>query len=195
MNLNAYDDMMGLEFGEYEGLEGIFDPQMLKEALVATAAGGAALLLATWGVKQVADKVGVAKIENPLLRTTVVSAATALAGFAVGRKVMEYNPNIGYGIVGGVGALAMANLIDAAMSQFTGNPRMITSLGETDYMSGTNGDDGMSALAALEATAVDATPGAFQGFADPTVTREALMGLEAATVQTETLGEYAPYLS
>ncbi len=32
MNLDAYDDMMGLDFGDYEGLMGLLDPEMLKEA-------------------------------------------------------------------------------------------------------------------------------------------------------------------
>jgi len=53
----------------------------------------------------------------------------------------------------------------------------------------------MSALAQLEATSVQAAPGAFQGFAGPTVTPEALMGFGAAETQTEHLGEYAPYLA
>lgn len=194
MNLNAYDDIMGLEFGEYEGLaDGLFNPEVLKQAVVATAAGGAAALVTTWGAKQLSSKVGLDKITNPLLRTAVVSGAALLAGLFVGRQVMKTNLNVGIGITGAVGGLAMMNLLDAAYSQFSGSPRITSSLGDTDYMSG-NGD-GMSALAALEATSVDAQPGAFSGFADPTVTNEQLMGLEAATVQMETLGQYGPWMS
>ncbi len=63
MNLSAYDDMMGLEFGEYEGLSGLFDPQMLKEALVASTAGGGAILLATYGMKKLTELLGVTKEE------------------------------------------------------------------------------------------------------------------------------------
>lgn len=194
MNLDAYDDMMGLEFGDYEGFaDGLFNPDVLKQALVATSAGGAAALATIWGAKQLAGKVGIDKIENPLLRTAVVSGVALLTGLFIGRQVMKTNLNVGIGITGAVGGLAMANLLDAAYSQFTGNPRISSALADTDYMSG-NGD-GMSALAALEATNVDAQPGAFSGFAGPQVTPEHLMGLDAATVQMETLGGYQPYLS
>lgn len=202
MNLNAYDDMMGLEFGEYEGLDELFNPEMLKEALVASASGGGAILLASWGMKKLTEAVDLPnKITNPLARTAVVSLTTAILGLAAGRQLMRYNMNVGVGVVGGVSGLAMANLFDAVISEYGKTPRMITALGESDDMNGSmsgaygDDDDGMSALAALEATSMDVTPGAFRGFADPTVTREALMGLEAATVQMETLGEYAPYLS
>lgn len=191
MNLDAYDDMMGLEFGEYGMLDGLFDPEMLKEALIASSAGGGAILLATWGVKALSSKVGLDKITNPLLRTAVVSGVTLLAGLAAGRQVMRYNQNVGIGVASGVGALAMANLLDAAFSQMTGNARMFTALGEGYDMGGY--DDGMSALAALETTNVESNPGAFSGFSDPTVTPEMLMGLDAAVVQQETLGGYAPW--
>lgn len=193
MNLDAYDDMMGLEFGEYEGFaDGLFNPEVLKQAVIATSAGGAAALLTTWGAKQLASKVGIDKITNPLMRTAVVSGVALLTGLFVGRQVMKSNLNVGIGITGAVGGLAMANLLDAAYSQFSGQPRITSALADTDYMSG---GDGMSALAALEATNVDAQPGAFSGFAGPQVTNEHLMGLDAATVQMETLGQYAPYLS
>jgi hypothetical protein len=196
MNLGAYDDMMGLEFGEYEGLaDGLFNPEVLKQAVIATGAGGAAALAVTYGAKSLAGMVGLDKITNPLLRTAVVSGVALLTGLFIGRQVMKTNMNVGIGITGAVGGLAMANLIDAAYSQFTGNPRITSSLGDTDYMSG-NGD-GMSALAALEAgtTNVNAQPGAFSGFEGPQVTNEQLMGLEAATVQMETLGGYGPWMS
>ena len=41
MNLDAYDDMMGLEFGDYEGMDGILpDAEQIKDALLAGTAGG-----------------------------------------------------------------------------------------------------------------------------------------------------------
>lgn len=191
MNLDAYDDMMGLEFGDYGMLDGLFDPEMLKEALIASSAGGGAILLATWGIKNLGSKVGLDKIANPLLRTAVVSGVTMLAGLAAGRQIMRYNQNVGIGVASGVGALAMANVLDAVLSQVTGSARMFTALGEGYDMEGY--DDGMSALAALETTNVESAPGAFSGFSDPTVTPEMLMGLDATVVQQETLGSYAPW--
>lgn len=199
MRLDAYDDMMGLEYGN-DALDGLLDPEMLKEALIASVAGGGAILLTSFGVKALSAKIGLeAKIPNPLLRSAVVSGATFIAGIAGGRLMAPYNARAGLGIAAGVGALSLANFIDAAISQFTGNPRMFSGLGDAsgDMLDAYGEDDGMAALAALETTDVMTAPGAFagMGFADPTVTPEALMGFEAAVTQQETLGGYAPYLS
>jgi hypothetical protein len=205
MNLDAYDDMMGLEFGDYE-MEGILpDAQQIKDALLAGSAGGGAILLTSWGVKKLNEKVQfLSKIEHPLLRSAVTSGIALMAGLIGGKMVFEYNRDAAIGIVGGVSGLAMANLLDTAIAQFTGNERMGISLGENDdesLLSGYGDDSGMAALAALEATGVSTAPGAFQGFSDPSVTPEALMGfsgLEGTVVQQETLGDmenYAPYLS
>jgi hypothetical protein len=196
MRLDAYDDMMGLEYGN-DALDGLFDPEMLKQALLASAAGGGAILLTTYSVKALSSKLGLeTKIPDPLLRAFAVSGTTFLAGLAGGRMLAPYSPRAGLGIAAGVGALSLANLIDAMISKVTGNPRMFSGLGDAsgDMLDAYGEDDGMSALAALETTSVESAPGAFSGFADPTVTPEALMGLEAAVTQQETLG-YAPYLS
>ncbi len=194
MNLDAYDDMMGLEFGDYEGLEQFLSPEMIREALIAGTAGGGAILLTSFAVKKVNENVEfLGNIENPLLKALATSGMAFFAGLAGGRALYEYNREAAMGIVGGVGGVAMAHLIDAAIAQFTGNEPMGISLGEgDDYM---YGDNGMSALAALETTGVTTAPGAFQGVADPSVTPEALMGLDGTVVQQETLGDYAPYLS
>lgn len=192
MRLDAYDDMMGLEYGEGM-LDGLLDPEMLKEALIASTAGGGAILLGTWGVKQAWAKLDLdSKVQNPLLKTALLSGTTFLLGLAAGRQVMKYNMNAGIGIVGGVGGVALANFLDAAFAQMTGSPRMFSALGEGMPM---GSDDGMAALAALETTSVDSAPGAFSGLSDPTVTPEQLMGFDAAIVQQETLGGYAPWLS
>ena len=200
MNLDAYDDMMGLEFGAYEGMGGLFDPEMLKEALIASTAGGGAILLTVWGVKMASEKLDLQnKITNPIVRSAVTSAVTLLAGLAAGRGLFEYNRDAAMGVAAGLGGIAMANFIDTVIAQMTDKPRMFNTLGESDdySMAALNGD-GMAALAALETTGVTSAPGAFQGFADPTVTPEALMGFDGTVVQQETLGEmggYAPYLS
>lgn len=190
-NLDAYDDMMGLEYGS--ALDALMDTEMLFEALKSSAAGGSAILLAAWGVKKGAEAVGLeSKVANPLLRNAILSGSTFLIGLLAGRAVMKYNMNAGIGIVGGVGGLALANFLDAAFAQATGSARMFSALGDSDMPMGS--DDGMAALAALETTSVEANPGAF-GMGDPTVTPEMLMGFDAAVVQQETLGGYAPYLA
>lgn len=195
----AYDDMMGLEFGDYGGgMEAFLDAEMLKEALLAGSAGGGAILLTSYGVKELMTRVEVlSNIEQPLLKAAVASGVAFFAGLAGGRAMYEYNREAAMGIVGGVGGMAMASLLDAAISQFTGKERMGISLGDADesLLADYNDVDGMEALAALETTGVSTAPGAFQGFADPSVTPEALMGLDGTVVQQETLGDYAPYLS
>jgi hypothetical protein len=203
MNLDAYDDMMGLEFGDYEGMEQFLSTEMLREALIASTAGGGAILLSAWAVKKAAEQMNLSKmIENPLLRAAVVSGGTLLLGVVAGRSLYEYNREAAMGVVGGIGGFAMANFLEVALSQMTGEARMaVAQLGESgsdSYMMGYGNDEGMAALAALETTGVTSAPGAFQGFADSTVTPEALFGLEGTVVQQETLGglaAYAPHLA
>lgn len=197
MEFAAYDDMSGLEFGDYEGLGAFINADMIKEALIASTAGGGAILAATFGVKKLSDMIALpTKVPNPLLRAGITSAATFFVGLAAGRGLYEYNREAAMGIVGGLGGLAMANLLDAAIAQMTGGTRMISALGDSDMpLSAYGDDDGMAALAALDTTGITSAPGAFHGFADPSVTPEALMGLDSAVVQQESLGDYAPYLS
>ena len=203
MNLSDYDDMMGLEFGDYEGvdgLDGFLNAEMIKEALLASVAGGGAVLLTSYGVRMAAEKIPfINQIQDPLLKAAVTSGIAFFTGLAGGRMLYEYNREAAMGVIGGVGGLAMANLLDAAISKFTGNARMGIGLGEGDesLLSDYDDQEGMEALAALEATGVTSAPGAFQGFADPSVTPEALMGLQGTIVQEETLGDmgYAGYLS
>lgn len=195
----AYDDMMGLDFGDYGGgMEQFLNAEMIREALIAGSAGGSAMLVTAWGVRQITENVElIANIEQPLLKSAVTSGMALIAGLLGGRAVYEYNREAAMGIVGGVGGMAMASFIDAAIAQFTGREKMGISLGDADesLLAGYNDVAGMEALAALETTGVSTAPGAFQGFADSTVTPEALMGLDGTVVQQETLGDYAPYLS
>lgn len=197
-HLSDYDDMMGLEFGDYEGLDQFMSREMIQEALLAATAGGGAILAASWGVKRLSEQFDLpSMIENPLARTAVTSAGVFFLGLVGGRMLYEYNREAAMGVVGGLGALAMASVIDQAIAQFTDSEPMGVSLADANY-SGSYGDDGMAALAALETTGVTTAPGAFSGMGDPTVTPEALMGLEGTVVQEETLGglqAYAPYLS
>ena len=196
MNLDAYDDMMGLEFGDYEGFAGV-DAEMIKEAFIASTAGGGAILAAWWGVNKLSTQFDLAsKVASPLLRALITSGVTFAAGVGLGKTMYDYNREAAMGILGGLGGIAMANLIDAGIAQMTGNARLTASLGEGDDYMSYGADDGMAALAAVETTGVTTAPGAFSGFADPSVTPEALMGLDGTVVQQESLGglqAYMPY--
>ena len=57
MDMDSYDDMMGLEFGEYEGF---INAEMVKEALISSSAGGGAILLTTWGMTMLSEKLDLA---------------------------------------------------------------------------------------------------------------------------------------
>jgi hypothetical protein len=194
MNLDAYDDMMGLEFGDFEQGDEIFSPEMIREALIASTAGGGAVLLTAWGVRMLSDKLALStKITNPVLRSAVTSGMAFTAGLIGARTMYEYNRDWSMGILGGVGGLALANFLDTLIAQFTNSAKIGVSLGDGDDY-GYNSSDSMAALAALEATGVTSAPGAFQGFSDPSVTNEALMGLDGTVVQQETLGEMGSYM-
>ncbi len=195
-NLSAYDDVMGLEFGDYD-IEGLFNPEMLKEALIASTAGGAAILAVNFAVKKGA---AAAKLEtmitNPIARAAVVSGVALIAGVAAGRGLYDYNREAAVGVVGGIGGFAMASFLDVLIAELTGNARMMgVGLGEDDGSYSTYGSDGTAALAMLEATNVQGAPGAFNGFADPTVTPEQLMGFESAMVEQEQLGGYNAFMA
>jgi hypothetical protein len=199
MDMDSYDDMMGLEFGDYEGF---INAEMVKEALISSSAGGGAILLTTWGMTMLSEKLDLAtKVPNGYARTALTSGAAFLLAVVGGRAMYDYNREAAMGVVGGLGGFAMATFIDGMIAEVRGSERLLgTPLGEADddmddesLLSAYNDNyDGMSALASLETTGVTSAPGAF---ADPSVTPEALMGLDGTVVQEETLGAYQPYLA
>lgn len=198
MNLDAYDDMMGLEYGEYEGLGQWINMEMVQEAAMSGAAGGGAILLTGALMKQLNERFNLfTQIENPILRSGASSLSALILGLVGGRALAEQQPGAALGVVGGVSGWAMAHFIDTLLSEFGGMDKQLPgALGEGDEYMGAGGNDaGMEALAALETTGVTSAPGAFQGLADPTVTPEALFGLEGTVVQQETLGGYNAYMS
>lgn len=194
--LDAYDDMMGLEYGEYEGLGQWINLDMLQDAAFTGAAGGAAILGTSFIFKQLNERFNLfSQIENPILRSGASALSALAVGLVGGRAIAEAQPMAALGVVGGVGGWAMAHFLDTLLSEMGGMDKQLPgALGDADY-SGEYGGDGMDALAALESTGVTSAPGAFQGLADPTVTPEALFGLEGAVVQQETLGSYNSYMA
>ncbi len=183
----SYDDMMGLEFGEFGSF---LDGQMIKDALVASAAGGVAvlagaaalnkLLAMDWMPQMVKDN-----------RKVVKGVGLIALGFIGGRAVYGHSREASMGILGGMGALGVANIVN----NFLGANTVSLEGDDSRDESLLSNYDNMAALASLEATSVQEAAGAFSGFADPTVTPEQLMGFQGTVVQSETLGGYAPYLS
>lgn len=184
-----YEDMMGLEYG---GLSA-FDAGAVKDAVMVAAAGGVGLLAGSWLVNKTIDMEWMpeaVKNNKPMVRGLFLIGAGVVASNYIG-PMQGWRPETNYALLGGLGSLGVAMIInnflkDKAVSLSGNEDEALLS----DY-------SGMSALAALETTGVDTSAGAFQGFADPSVTPETLMGfggLDAAVTQTETLG-YAPYLA
>jgi hypothetical protein len=186
----SYDDMMGLEFGEFGSF---LDGQMVKDALMASAAGGVAVLAGAYALNKLMEMDWVPQVIKDNSRVAKGVGMIAL-GYAGGRYLYNMgNEKASLGVLGGLGALGIANIIN----NFLG-ANSVTLAGDDRDESLLSNYNGMAALAALEATSVQEAAGAFSGLGDPTVTPEALMGFngfDGTVVQSETLGTYAPYLS
>ncbi len=184
----GYDDM-GLEFG---GLSQLLDAQMMKDAVVASVAGGSAVLLGAYGMNKLLalDFMPQFVKDN---RKVFKGLGLIAMGYAGGALLYEHSREASLGVLGGLGAIGVANIVNHLIL----GAKAVSLEGDDDMLS--SGDQGllsnydnMSALAALEATSVESAQSPFQGLADPTVTNEALMGFQGAVTQTE---QYAPYLS
>jgi hypothetical protein len=194
--MSGYDDMMGLEYG---GLAEWIDMEMIKSTLIAASAGGAALLATSKVIQYATDKVDFLKRADANMQKVQNGVIQVVVGMAGGSALYRVSREASMGVIAGLGAVGVANIINGLV--FKDKPISLGALPEEMELSAADTSllsqygEGMEALAALEATGVSTAPGAFQGFADPTVTNEALMGFNGTVVQQETLGGYAPYLS
>lgn len=181
-----YDDMMGLEFGEFGAF---LDGETVKRALMASASGGTAMLAGSWAMKKLVGMEWMPQFvkDNSKVVTGIGLIALGVVG---GQWLYSRSPEASMGVMGGLGALGVARIIN----NFLGDNSVPLEGGDRDE-SLLSDYNGMNALAALETTSVQEAAGAF---GDPTVTPEALMGFngfDGTVVQSETLGSYAPYLS
>lgn len=185
-----YDDMMGLG-----GMDGILSPEIVKDHLTGAFSGAGALMLASW----IVPKIPTPAAWTPENTVRLKAGIGALLGLVAGRSLYDYNRDASMAVTGAVAGTGLAQFI---ASYFDAIPvRGFAALPEELALSGAMSDEalfasygggGMNALAALEATNVQAARGAFAG---PTVTPEALYGLGAPVVQMETLGAYSPYMA
>jgi len=193
-----YDDLMGLDMYD-DGMSEFVNMEMLKESVIAAGSSAAAIMLATWGLPKLAKAIVPDAWSEPAKHRTY-AALQIIAGLGVGRGLWNYNRDAAMAVIGGVAGLGIAHLVDTFFDADLG-PRFqlgaypdddTLSAGDATLLSAYGSDNGQ-ALAALEATNIRSAPGAFQGFAAPVVSNEALMG---AVVQQETLGAmYNPYLA
>ena len=183
-------DMDGLAMYD-DGMGAYITPEMLKQHLTAAAAGAGGILVASKVVNYlgdmfVKDQAGATAeqiAKNAKTRTYVKGASSVILGVLGGRMLYDRNRDAAMGLVGGVAGGGLASLL----AYVVGNPSeddTSTTIDERTrpYLT-TN-------LSALEA-AVASSEQAF-GLSGPTVTARSL---SAAGVTSETLAEYAPYLS
>jgi hypothetical protein len=188
MGLDMYDD----------GMEGLYSADMLRDQVIAAGAGAGAILLASWGLPKLASMDVMTKLEEPT-RHKVTALLGILGGLVGGRLLWDRNRDAAMAVVGGVAGLGLAQLIDTFFDANLlghGAAPMYPLGAADDALLAAYGSDNASALASLEATGVAASRGAFGGFAGTVVNPEQLMGLEAAVVAGETLGDngYQSYL-
>jgi hypothetical protein len=189
-----YDDMMELDMYD---MEGFYTGEQVRDSLIAAAAGAGSILLAAWAMPHMPAPAEWAPENKSRMR----AGLTTVAGLLIGRGLWDYNRDAAMAVIGGVAGLGLAQLADSFFPmQILGGTPLGTLPEDIELSAGDEAlleaydSDGMSALAALETPGVTTAPGAFSGFADPTVTPEALMGFAGTVVQSESLG-YSPYMA
>jgi hypothetical protein len=200
MGLDSYDDMMGMDFGDFDGF---LSMDGVKEGLVVAGGAGVGVLGLSYGLSKLSELASSYMPADPKMKTTTMGLAAVAIGITGGAYIASKGyERIGYGVMGAVAGLGVATLLNTwlipdAYNTF-GKP-----LGVLPEEMGLNGSSPDAALLAqydqyamngLGATGVSTSAPAFQGFADPTVTPERLQGFASPMVQEETLG-YQPWLS
>lgn len=195
----AYDDLMGLDMYD-DGMGGLYSADMLRDQVMAAGASAGSILLASWALPKLAgSKMFTDAITDEKTRHRVTALLAIVGGMVGGRLLWDKNRDASMAVVGGVAGLGLAQLLDSFFDANLlghGAAAMYPLGSSDDALLAAYGSDNASALAALEATNVAASRGAFGGFAGTVVNPEQLMGLEAAVVAGETLGDnnYQSYL-
>lgn len=193
----TYDDLMGLDMYD-DGMGEWYSADMLREQVMAAGASAGSILLASWALPKLAEMEWMKKLEEPT-RHRVTALLGILGGMVGGRLLWDKNRDAAMAVVGGVAGLGLAQLLDSFFEANLlghGASPMYPLGSSDDALLAAYGSDNASALAALESTNVAASRGAFGGFAGTVVNPEQLMGLDAAVVAGETLGDnnYQSYL-
>jgi len=189
----SYDDMMGLEM--YDGsMEGMLNPEVIKDFLVAGVSAAGLVGAASFGLRKISvdgwDPKNVVRLRSGLGMVAGLGAAKLLYPYSRDAAMAAF------GVLFGVGLVEMVSTfmdVGQAKPGFSAAPEDYELRAVEDQMAAYN--DEMSALADLAAPQISAARGAF---GDSTVTR---VPLEAAVVQGEELGSYfgdevyAPYNS
>lgn len=194
MGLQDYDDMMGLEFGDFDA---IFPMGFLKEVGISAAAGGVGLLATSYSLQKLASMSFMPS--DPAMKSRIMSLGAVVIGTGLGRGLYNYNREAAMGVVGAVAGVGLANLIGSFLdTNPLGKPLGVL---PEDMALSTSPDSALLAqydqyaMNGLSSPGVAVSAPAFAAFADPTVTPEALQGFASPMVQMETLGAYQPWNS
>lgn len=163
-------DMAGLAM--YDGMGAWMTADMLKQQLMAGAAGAGGILLTS----AVLQRIPLPEDWEPQTRSRVKNAIAIGIGVLGGRMIWEKNRDAAMGFVGGVAGLGLAQLL-ASWAPDTLSTSLSGGLADVD-------------LASLESAVVHSSP----GLMGPQVTERAL---SAPGVSVESLADagYAPFLS
>lgn len=178
-SLSDYDDLAGLEFGEFDE---IINMQMLQEMGLSGLAGAGAILITTYGAQYLAKKAPFLEMK-PVNRARALSVVAVVGGVAASRGLYNYQREASLGVAGGVIGLALANFVGTF---FEANP-LGAPLGEA-----TDGDGSM--LADYDYSTINGLAEANVETGDPAFQRLGA-SLQGAVVNQESLQGYAPYLS
>ena len=178
-SLRDYDDLAGLEFGEFDE---IINMQMLQEMGLSGLAGAGAIIATTLGAQRVA-KLSIFANMTPVNRARALSAVAVAVGVGASRGLYNVNRDAAMGVAGGVIGLGLANLVGTF---FTANP-LGAPLGEMT-------DDDGTMLADYDYSTINGLAEANVEQHDPAFSRLG-PSLQGAVVNQESLQGYAPYLS
>jgi hypothetical protein len=203
MGLDSYDDMMGLDFGEFDGIG-----DTLMQGGKLALAGGAGILAASWGLQQIGGLGPVNSLfpSDPSMRSYAMGGLAILLGIGAGYAINRYTPHqeLATAVTGAIAGVGLAAIAAQALG--------ITALGKPlgmlpeDMALGTSPDaallaqydqyamNGLGAASVVGSTGVATSAPAF-GLAGPTVTPERLQGLDSTVTQMQTLGAYSPYMA
>lgn len=199
MGLENYDDMMGLDFGDFDA---IFPPGFIADAAKLGGIAGVSMMGLSYGLTKLGEYGSSYMPTDPSMKSRVMSGVAIAAGLLGSAYLIKRgNEPLAYTVLGATAGIGIASLLGSflpAEYNTVGKP-----LGVLPEEMGLNGSSPDAALLAqydqyamngLGATGVAVSGPAFQGFADPTVTPERLQGFASPMVQEETLG-YQPWLA
>lgn len=164
---------MAYGLGSYGGMGSFMSPKMLKEQMMAGAAGAGGILMTS----AILQRVPLPEAWEPQTKSRAKNALAVVIGVLGGRAIWEKNPNAAMGFVGGVAGLGLAQLVQS-FAPDTLSTSLSGGLADVD-------------LASLEAAVTHSAP-AFNG---ATVSARSLSAPGVSSENIASYDSYAPWNS